>query len=76
MTDAITDYLFYEIADLLVLAAGVGFVGLLIRQHLIVSYIEVGIMAGPSMLDIAQSDEQIDVLAELGIALLLFLVGL
>ena len=76
MTDAITDYLFYEIAALLVLAAGVGFVGLMLRQPLIVSFIAVGIIAGPSMLDIAQSDEQIDVLAELGIALLLFLVGL
>ncbi|MEM7721128.1 MAG: cation:proton antiporter family protein, partial [Pseudomonadota bacterium] len=52
------------------------FVGLLLRQPLIVSFIAVGIMAGPSVLNIAQSDEQIDLLAELGIAVLLFLVGL
>ena len=76
MTDAIEGYLFYEIAALLVLAAGVGFVGLLLRQPLIVSFIAVGIVAGPSVLDIAQSDAQIDLLAELGIAVLLFLVGL
>lgn len=76
MTETITDYLFYEIAALLVLAAGIGFVGLMLRQPLIVSFIAVGIIAGPSVLDIAQSDAQIDVLAELGIALLLFLVGL
>ncbi|RVT81687.1 sodium:proton exchanger [Rhodobacteraceae bacterium CCMM004] len=76
MTEAIEGYIFYEIAALLVLAAGVGFVGLLLRQPLIVSFIAVGILAGPSVLDIAQSDEQIDLLAELGIALLLFLVGL
>ncbi|WP_292290040.1 cation:proton antiporter family protein [Marivita sp.] len=76
MTAAIGDYLFYEIAALLVLAAGVGFVGLLLRQPLIVSFIAVGIMAGPSVLDIARSDAQIDLLAELGIAVLLFLVGL
>src|SRR6056297_3444671 len=63
-------------AALLVLAAGVGFVGLLLRQPLIVSFIAVGIIAGPSVLDIAHSDEQIDLLAELGIAVLLFLVGL
>lgn len=76
MTETITGYLFYEIAALLVLAAGVGFVGLLLRQPLIVSFIAVGILAGPSALDIARSDAQIDLLAELGIALLLFLVGL
>ena len=76
MTDAITGYIFYEIATLLVMAAAVGFVGLLLRQPLIVSFIAVGILAGPSVLDIARSDEQIDLLAELGIAVLLFLVGL
>jgi Kef-type K+ transport system membrane component KefB len=76
MTTVIEGYLFYEIAALLVLAAGVGFVGLMLRQPLIVSFIAVGILAGPSVLDIAQSDEQIDLLAELGIAVLLFLVGL
>ena len=76
MTEAITGYIFYEIAALLVLAAAVGFVGLLLRQPLIVSFIAVGILAGPSVLDIARSDEHIDLLAELGIAVLLFLVGL
>ncbi|MEO1191570.1 MAG: cation:proton antiporter family protein [Pseudomonadota bacterium] len=76
MTEAIEGYIFYEIAALLVLAAGVGFIGLLLRQPLIVSFIAVGILAGPSLLDIARSDVQIDLLAELGIAVLLFLVGL
>lgn len=76
MITAIEGYIFYEIAALLVLAAGVGFLGLLLRQPLIVSFIAVGILAGPSVLDIVHSDEQIDLLAELGIAVLLFLVGL
>ena len=76
MTEALQGHIFYEFAALLVLAAGVGFVGLLLRQPLIVSFIAVGIVAGPSVLNIARSDEQIDLLAELGIAILLFLVGL
>ncbi|MGP1394238.1 MAG: cation:proton antiporter [Inquilinaceae bacterium] len=76
MAEAITGYIFYEIAALLVLAAGVGFVGLLLRQPLIVSFIAVGILAGPSVLGIARSEAHIDLLAELGIAVLLFLVGL
>eukprot|EP00820_Chromera_velia_P001635 Cvel_2879.t1-p1 / transcript=Cvel_2879.t1 / gene=Cvel_2879 / organism=Chromera_velia_CCMP2878 / gene_product=K( ) efflux antiporter 5, putative / transcript_product=K( ) efflux antiporter 5, putative / location=Cvel_scaffold113:127129-128754(-) / protein_length=542 / sequence_SO=supercontig / SO=protein_coding / is_pseudo=false len=48
----------------------------MLRQPLIVSFIAVGILAGPSALNIARSDEYIDLLAELGIAVLLFLVGL
>jgi len=74
--EAIYGYIFYEVAALLVLAAGVGFLGLLLRQPLIVSFIAVGVIAGPSVLDIARSHEPIDLLAELGIAVLLFLVGL
>ena len=76
MTEAIQGYIFYEVAALLVMAAGIGFIGLMLRQPLIVSFIAVGILAGPSGLDIAQSDLFIDLLAELGIAVLLFLVGL
>ncbi|MCE8005856.1 MAG: sodium:proton exchanger [Aestuariivita sp.] len=76
MAEALEAYIFYEIAALLVLAAAAGFVGLLLRQPLIVSFIAVGIIAGPSVLDIVRSDDQIDLLAELGIAILLFLVGL
>ena len=67
---------FGEIASLLVLAAAVGLVGLLLRQPLIVSFIAVGLLAGPSALDLVQSSEQIDLLAQLGIAVLLFLVGI
>jgi Kef-type K+ transport system membrane component KefB len=76
MTDLIQSYVFYEIAALLVLAASVGFVGLLLRQPLIVSFIGVGILAGPSALDIVHSEQQIELLASVGIAVLLFLVGL
>lgn len=67
---------FAEIAVLLVLAAAIGLFGLLLRQPLIVSFIAVGLIAGPSALDVVHSDEQIDLLSELGIAVLLFLVGI
>ncbi|GHE87561.1 hypothetical protein GCM10011501_16320 [Thalassotalea profundi] len=67
---------FTEIAALLVLAAILGFIGLLLRQPLIVSFIAVGLIAGPSALDIVHSKEQIKLLSELGIAVLLFLVGI
>ncbi|MBL3551851.1 cation:proton antiporter [Rhodovulum sulfidophilum] len=67
---------FGEVATLLVLAAVLGFAGLLLRQPLIVSFIAVGLVAGPSALDIVRSSDQIDLLSQLGIAVLLFLVGI
>ena len=67
---------FAEVALLLVMAAAIGLVGILLRQPLIVSFIAVGLIAGPSALDVVHSDEQIDLLSELGIAVLLFLVGI
>ncbi len=76
LADFIHQSPFYEIAALLALAAVVGFVGHLLRQPMIVSFLAVGVLAGPSALGIVQSHEQIEVLAELGVALLLFLVGL
>ncbi len=76
MVEVITQSTFSEIATLLVLAAITGFIGSLLRQPLIVSFIAVGLLSGPSVLDIVHSKEQISLLSELGIAVLLFLVGI
>lgn len=70
------DSLFFELSLLLTLAALIGCVGHLLRQPLIVSFIAVGILAGPSALGVARSSDRLTVLSELGIAVLLFLVGL
>jgi Kef-type K+ transport system membrane component KefB len=43
---------------------------------MIVSLIAVGILAGPAALGIVEADQNIELFAELGIAILLFLVGL
>jgi Kef-type K+ transport system membrane component KefB len=75
MTDLTHHSGFGEIAALLALASALGFIGLQLRQPLIVSFIAVGLLAGPAALDIVRSAEQIDVLSELGVAVLLFLVG-
>jgi Kef-type K+ transport system membrane component KefB len=76
IADLIAGSVFNEIAALLAVAAAVGFIGVVLRQPLIVSFIAVGILAGPSVLGIAQSPEPIKLLADLGIAVLLFLVGI
>lgn len=76
MANLIANSVFYEVAALLVLGAAAGLVALLLRQPLIVGLIGAGIVAGPAVLGVAQSDEHIQLLSELGIAVLLFLVGL
>ncbi|MCS6864444.1 MAG: cation:proton antiporter [Gemmataceae bacterium] len=67
---------FYQFAAILALASVAGAVGLWLRQPLIVMFIAVGIGVGPAGLGITHPEEGIDLLARMGIAVLLFLVGL
>lgn len=67
---------FYEFSIILALAALLGGIGRLLKQPLIVMFIALGILVGPAVLDVVQSPEQIHLLAEIGIAILLFIVGL
>ena len=50
--------------------------GQTISQPLIVAFIAVGILVGPSVLGWVSANDQIDLLAKFGITLLLFTVGL
>ena len=68
--------LFSEMAVLLLLSAGIGALGVRLRQPLIVAFIVVGIVVGPSVLGWVSANVQVDLLAKLGITLLLFVVGL
>jgi Kef-type K+ transport system membrane component KefB/Trk K+ transport system NAD-binding subunit len=67
---------FYEITSILAVAFAVGLVGTLLRQPLVVSFIAVGILVGPAGLNLVADFEQMELLAQMGIALLLFVVGL
>lgn len=71
-----THTVFNEIAWLLLAAAAVGLLGAALRQPVIVSFIAVGIAAAAFFESSAETASQIRFLGELGIALLLFLVGL
>jgi len=70
------DSAFLEIAAILLSAALVGAAGLWLRQPLIVSFIAVGILVGPAGVGLVTRHEQVELLASIGIALLLFVVGL
>jgi len=76
MTEMFAASPFAEVALLLMLAAAVGLIGMFLRQPLIVGFIVAGLIAGPSGLHLVQSTEQIELLSELGVAVLLFLVGI
>jgi len=67
---------FYETAALLLIAAVCGAIAVRLRQPLIVAFIVVGILVGPAGLHWVHSADQVDLLAKMGIALLLFVVGL
>ena len=67
---------FTEIAMVMFIAALAGALGVWLRQPLVVVFIAVGILVGPSGLGWVTARDQVDLLAKLGIALLLFLVGL
>ena len=63
---------FAQIAAILVIAAAVGGLATLLRQPLIVAYI----LVGPAVAGVVTAQEQVALLAKVGIAILLFLVGL
>jgi len=67
---------FAEVAALLLAAALFGALALWLRQPLIIAFILVGILEGPAALGWVTAADQIDLLAKIGIALLLFVVGL
>ncbi len=67
---------FVEIAAILGLATLLAFIGQKLRQPLIIMFLATGIIAGPFVFGIIESYDKIELLAEIGIALLLFIVGL
>ncbi len=67
---------FAEFALLLIIAAAVSAFAVRLRQPVLIAYIAVGILVGPSALGLVTAHEQIDLLAQIGITVLLFVVGL
>jgi Kef-type K+ transport system membrane component KefB len=70
------DNIFIQIGAILGLATLGGLLARLLRQPLIVAFIAVGILLGPSALGMVGHSSEIELFAHLGIALLLFVVGL
>ena len=67
---------FAEMALLLLIAALVGALFVKLRQPVLIAYIVVGVAVGPAGLGVVQAHDQIDLLAQIGVTVLLFVVGL
>ncbi|MDX9701666.1 MAG: cation:proton antiporter [Candidatus Auribacterota bacterium] len=67
---------FFEVSAILGLATILGIVGKKLRQPLLIMFLATGILSGPSCLGLIGSYDQIELLAHMGISLLLFIVGL
>ncbi|MBI4435599.1 cation:proton antiporter [Candidatus Uhrbacteria bacterium] len=68
--------LFFEIGIVLVIAAVLSMVVYRLRQPLIIAYILTGVVAGPSLLALTNSPEVFETMSQIGVAFLLFTVGL
>lgn len=68
-------HLLLNLGFIVITAAGFAFLGKLIKMPSIVGYILAGMVLGPA-LGLVQLDHSLELISELGIALLLFLVGI
>lgn len=68
--------IFTELSLILVVATIMAAFMRLFKQPLILGYVITGIVVGPYFLNLAHSKETVSVFAEVGVALLLFIIGL
>lgn len=68
--------LFFEIGLVIIAASFVGVIGYFLKQPLILAYIVAGILIGPFGFGLVNDIKTIHIIAQVGIMLMLFLVGL
>ncbi len=68
--------LFFELGLVIISAAIIGVISYYLKQPLILAYIAAGVLIGPFGFGLIQDIETINVIANVGIMLMLFLVGL
>src|SRR3989338_8782673 len=68
--------IFFQLSIVIFIALLVSIIMRLIRQPLIIGYIFTGIIAGPFALNLVQSSEILSAFSQIGVAFLLFIVGL
>src|SRR5437868_14040692 len=70
------DTVFSGLSLIIVIGAAVAFLMRAINQPLIIGHILTGIIVGPAVFHVAKSPDTLALFSDLGIALLLFIIGL
>jgi Kef-type K+ transport system membrane component KefB len=70
------DDAFVDVAIILLVSALAGALAAKLRQPVLVAFVVVGVLVGPSVLGLVRPGGELELPAELGVALLLFVVGL
>jgi CPA2 family monovalent cation:H+ antiporter-2 len=65
-----------DIVVIFALSTLVNFIFTRVRIPTVVGYLMTGVIAGPHLLSLVQSKEQIEILAGIGVILLLFTIGM
>ncbi len=68
--------LFFQIASVIVIASVLALALFRVRQPLIIAYILAGLLVGPQVLGLVEGNEVFQALSQVGVAFLLFLVGI
>ncbi|PIY80805.1 MAG: sodium:proton exchanger [Candidatus Pacebacteria bacterium CG_4_10_14_0_8_um_filter_42_14] len=68
--------IFLELSLVLLCATILSFVLRLMKQPLVIGYILTGVIVGPSLLNLIEAYETLEIFSQFGIAMLLFIVGL
>jgi len=68
--------IFYQLSMVLALAAGISLLARMFRQPPIIGYIISGFLVGPALLNVIHAKDAFESFSQIGIALLLFMVGL
>jgi Kef-type K+ transport system membrane component KefB len=67
---------FFEVSVVIAIGAAISIIFKYFKQPLLIAYILTGIIVGPSLFNIVHSQETFSTFSEIGIALLLFIIGL
>ena len=72
----VSDDVFVQVAAILLAAAAAGTLAVWLRLPLVIAFVAVGVIVGPSAAGLVEPGGELELLAQLGVALLLFVVGL
>jgi Kef-type K+ transport system membrane component KefB len=71
-----SDDVFVQVAAILIVSTLAGAAAIWLRAPLVIAFVVVGVVVGPSVAGLVEPGGELELLAELGVALLLFVVGL